>query len=203
MYKKSDYVMNLDEYKEKLIEYAALLNQIPTDPARFGYANFEKNVYRLLDENYEIYINAPADERNKIRQIVKDYDRDEKHIYEGGPISAPFRYILNFYGSRAIKQMEETGDAVWVWRGLAAISILDGIHYRSDDEEHLARLYVAAEEKGIDPNPIFQLISEISNTEPTKLGEISISELIGNIPNTANAIVDGFRKMFLVDKENE
>jgi hypothetical protein len=169
--------MNLDEYKEKLIEYAALSNQIPTDPARFGYANFEKNVYRLLDENYEIYINAPADERNKIRQIIKDYDRDEKHVYEGDP--------------------------VWVWRGLAAISILDGIHYRSDDEEHLARLYVAAEEKGIDPNPIFQLISEISNAEPTKLGEISISELIGNIPNTANAIVDGFRKMFLVDKENE
>lgn len=195
--------MNLDEYKEKLIEYASLLNQIPTDASRASYANFENKVCSLLDENYEIYINATVDKRKEIRQIIKDHNRSEEYVYEGGPLPVPFRYILNFYGIRAIKQLEKTGDVIWVWRGLVAISILDGIHYRPDDEEHLARLYVAAEEKGIDPKPTFQLISEISSNEPTKLGETSISELIGNTPNTAHKIVDEFRKMFTVDKEQE
>jgi hypothetical protein len=195
--------MNLVDYKEKLIEYASLLNQIPTDSTRAAYADFNNKVNKLLDENYEIYINATAGERKAIRQIIKDYDRDEKDVYEGDPVPVPFRYILNFYGIRAIKQLEETGDIIWAWRGLVAMSILDGIHYRPDDEEHLARLYVAAEEKGIDPKPIFQLVSEISNTEPTKPKEIPTSELIANIPNTAHQIVDEFRKMFMVDKENE
>jgi hypothetical protein len=193
--------MNFDEYKEKLIEYASLLNQTPTDASRAASANFNNRVDRLLDENYKLYIKATSDERKEIRQIIKDHDRSEKYVYEGGPVPVPFRYILNFYGIRAIKQIEATGDINWVWRGLVAISILDGIHYRPDDEEHLARLFVAAEEKGLNPKPIFKIISEISSNEPTKPGETSISELISNTPNTAYRLVDEFRKMFLVDKE--
>jgi hypothetical protein len=98
---------------------------------------------------------------------------------------------------------EKTGDVIWLMRGLVAISILDGIHYRPDDREYLARLFVAAEEKRLDPKPAFQLVSEISSNERPKPREISISELIADIPNIAHEIVDELKKWFTVEKEQE
>jgi len=193
--------MNLDIYKKQLIQLASRLNGSYFD-SREESIIFKNNIENFLDENFEIYINATTEERNEIRQIIKDYDRSEKDVFEGGP-PAPFRYALNFYGIRAIKQLEETGNVVWLWRGLVAISMLDGIHYRPDDEEHLARLYVAAEEKGINPKPIYQQIAKISNNKPTKQGQVSTSNLIDSIPSIAHKFVDEFRKMFIVDKDNE
>ena len=194
--------MNLDAYKKQLIEFASSLNKIPINsPSAHIYRG--NNVEKFLDENFEMYLNATVDERKEIRQIIKDHDRSEKDVHEGGPLPAPFRYVLNFYGVRAIKQIETTGDVIWLMRGLVAISILDGIHYRPDDKEHLARLFVAAEEKGLNPKPIFQVISEISSNEPTKPGETSTSELIANTHKTAHKIVDEMKKWFTVDKENE
>lgn len=194
--------MNLDTYKEQLIKFASRLNEKPFDsPA--AYVNFENNVCRLLDEYYETYLNATVDERKEIRQIIKEYDRSEKYVYEGGPLPNPLRCVLNRYGIRAIKQIETTGNVIWLMRGLVAISILNGIHYQPDDKEHLARLFVAAEEKGLNPKPVFQLISEISSNEPSKPGEISTSELIAISYKTAHEIVDEMKTWFKVDEENE
>ncbi len=194
--------MDLETYKKQLLELASHKNADNSN-STVSYASFENTVYEFLDNAYEIYLNAPANERKQIRQIINEHHVNSKDLREGEPIPMPFSYLLSWYGVRAIKQLEATGNEIWLTRGLAAISMLDGIHYRPDDENHLARIYVAAEEKGIDPKPIFQKVSEISNNEPTKLGEISTSELILDIPNTAHKIVDDFRKMFLVDKENE
>ncbi len=171
--------MNLDTYKKQLIQIASRLNG-SYFASRKEVIIFKNKIENFLDENYEIYVNATTEERNEIRQIIKDYDRSEKDVFEGGP-PAPFRYALNLYGIRAIKQLEETDNVIWLWRGLVAISMLDGIHYQPDDELHLAHLYVAAEKKGINPNLMFQTISKISNNEPTKSGQISTSELVINL----------------------
>jgi len=194
--------MNFETYKKQLFQLASH-KSVDNSNATVSYASFENNVYEFLDNSYEIYISASIDERQEIRQIINEHHINSKDLREGEPIPMPFSYLLAWYGIRAIQHLEATGNEIWLTRGLVAISMLDGIHYRPDDENHLARIYVAAEEKGIDPKPIFQKISEISNNEPTKPGEISTSDLIGNIPMTAHKIVDEFRKMFMVDKENE
>jgi hypothetical protein len=192
--------MNLDTYKIKLSGCAARLNEKP-----FGsdeeLADFIRDVDDFLDNNYETYLNANLDERQEIRRIIKDHDRSEKDICEGDPIPTPFRYSLRRYAYRTIKQLESTGTAVWLTRGLTAISILDGISYRLDDKEQLARLFIAAEEKGMDPRPAFKLISEISNNEVLLNQEQSTSELIANTPRTAREIVNELRRIFKVDKE--
>ena len=193
--------MNPDTYKKQLMRFASRLNEKPFD-SREESINFGNNVGKFLDENYEIYLNATI-ERKEIRKIIRDYNRGEEDVHEGGPLPVPFRYVLNGYSVRAIKQLEATGDVIWLMRGLVAISILDGIHYRPDDKEHLARLFVTAEEKGLNPKPIFQLISKISSNKPTKPGETSTSELIANTHKAAHETIDEMKKWFKVDKENE
>ena len=87
--------MNLDAYKKQLIEFVSSLNKIPINsPSAHIYGG--NNVEKFLDENFEIYLNATVDERKEIRQIIKDHDRSEKDVHEGGPLPAPFRYVLIF-----------------------------------------------------------------------------------------------------------
>ena len=194
--------MNFETYKKRLFELASHKNANNRSTTA-SYASFENIVYKFLDNVYEMYLNASTDERQEIRHIIKEHHIDSEDLREGEPIPMPFSYLLNWYVIRAIKYLEATGQEIWLIRGLVAISMLDGIHYRPDDEEHLALLYVAAEERGINPKPIYQMIAKVSNNEPTKLGQVSTSELIGDIPTTAHEIVDKFRKMFMVKKENE
>jgi len=190
--------MNLDEYKNQLIEFASRLNDRPFDSITSSN-NFHNRICELLDESYQIYLNASAEERENIRKIIKEYNRSD--IVEGGPLSGPLSSVLWQYSSRARRQLETSGNDIWLIRGLVVISILDGIYYRPDDEIQLARLFVIAEEKGLNPKPVFHLISEVSSNEPTELGEISTSGLIANTPNTAHQTVDEFNKWFDVDKE--
>ena len=191
--------MNVDAYKNRLIEFALHLNK-PFDSV-ISSNNFHNNVCEFLGENYQVYLSASTDEQKNIRKIIKEHNRND--IVEGDPLSGPLSSILWQYSSRARRQLETSGNDIWLIRGLVAISILDGIHYRPDDEIQLARLFVVAEEKGLNPRPVFQLISELSSNEPTELGEISTSRLIATTPNTAHQTVDEFNKWFDVDKENE
>jgi hypothetical protein len=185
--------MNFETYKKRLFELASHKNAGNSNPS-IPYGSFENTVYDFLDNTYEIYLNASAVERQEIRNMVKKYHIDSKDIREGEPIPLPFSYILNWYSIRVIKNLKATGSEIWLTRGLVAISMLDCIHYRPDDEEHLARLYVTAEKTGIDPKPVYQKISAISNNESTKSGEISTSELIANIPNVAHDVVNQLKQ---------
>jgi hypothetical protein len=192
--------MNLDLYKTKLSDFAARLNGKPFN-SREELTEFTRLADDFLDENYETYLSANLNERKEIRQIIKDHDRSEKDIVEDDSTPTPFRYILRRYAYRAIKQLELTGAADWLTRGLTAISILDGISDRQDDKEQLARLFIAAEEKGLDPKPAFKLISEISSNHVFSNEWPSSSEMITNTPETAREIIDELRRIFKVDKE--
>lgn len=179
--------MNLETYKKKLIEIASHKNVVLMNPTA-SYSDHETVIYEFLDDTYELYLNTTNENRKEIRQIIKDYDHEDTP--EGGYGPAPFRFWLDKYTIRPIKKLKATGDKIWLMRGLVAISILDGINYKPNDEEHLARLYVAAENSGMDPKPIFEKISAISSIEPNKSGEASMSEIIANTPNVAHKIVD-------------
>ena len=56
--------MNIDDYKKHLIEFALPVTHV----------NRKINIEKFLDENFEIYIKATVEERNGIRQIVKDHN---------------------------------------------------------------------------------------------------------------------------------
>jgi len=191
-------ILNLSTYKSQLIELESRPNKSAFD-STISRHNFENSIYEFFDRNYETYLGATVDERKEIRQIIKNHDRDEKDVHEGDHQPVPFRYFLNWYVIRAIKQLKTSGESIWLLRGLISISILDGLHDRIKDEEHLARFFVTAEEKGLDPIPAFQLISKISSDQPLKSGEMSTRELIANIPNTAHEIVTDLRKLSLIE----
>jgi hypothetical protein len=188
--------MNLETYKKQLIEFASHKNMNYMNSTAL-YGNYENSIHEFLDNSFEIYLKATPESRKEIRQIIKDYDHE--YPPEGGRSPMPFRFWLGKYGIRPIKKLKATGDVIWLMRGLVAISILDGINYRPKDEEHLAHLYVTAEGKGIDPKPMFQEVSAISNNEPSKSGEISTSELIANTPNVAHDIVNQLKNWGVIE----
>lgn len=189
--------LNLDTFKRRLLQFAVRVNGHPY--YREEYNNFQNDLDLFLDESYQIYLDANADERKEIRQIIKDYDKPEKDIHEGDPSPIPLRYHLRHSVIRTVKQLKLTGDITWLVRGLVIISIMDGTNSLEHDEERLSRLYVGAEEKGINPEPIFQKIAKASSIEIIEFRETSTSELIANIYIKAHKIVKELRSWKVID----
>jgi hypothetical protein len=191
--------MNLDIYKKNLLEILSRLDGKPLNSHSLRI-EFDNLVFEFLDSTHELYFNASLNERMEISQIIQNHDRDEKDIKEGDTtICVPFRYVADKYGIRVIKELKATGDVVWLMRGLTTISMVNNIGFQSRNEEILARLFVAAEEKGLNPKPIFKRFSEISSNKSAKPENISTSELIIATPNKAYEIVDQLRKWSVIE----
>ena len=101
-------------------------------------------------------------------------------------------YLVTCKG--AIESIERTGEKIWLTRGLVVCSIEDSIMDQRDNIIYLSRLYVAAEEKSLNPKPEFQAIAEISSDEISSGGNVSMSELMKNIPNIARTTYENWKE---------
>lgn len=132
--------------------------------------------YSFMDENYTVYINATPKERSEIRDLVGKQGEINYHFED---------LIMKYVRDWVIEELKVTGKRVWVLRGLVAMAIENsGVDYR-DTLTILAKLYKAAEEKGINPKNDFQKISKISSDEIPTGGIKPMSKLMADIHSSA------------------
>ena len=166
----------LDQFNQVIVPLTNALE------ASGAIRKFKDELFFFLDKNYEFYLSASPEERNEIRKIVK------RHFT---PFLDQFLFI---YMQRAIESIERTGEKIWLIRGLVACSIEDSIRDQRDNTTHLSLLYIAAEEKSLNPKPEFQAIAEISSDEISSGGNVSMSELMKNIPNIVRTTYENWKE---------
>jgi hypothetical protein len=170
----------LDQYNQVV---APLTNALEASGA---IIKFKDELFFFLDKNYELYLSASPEERNEIRKIVKRYlNINETRFLD---------LFLFSYMQRAIESIERTGEKIWLTRGLVACSIENGIWDQRDNTNYLSLLYIAAEEKSLYPKPEFQAVSEISSDEVSSGGNVSMSELMKNIPNISHMEYENWKE---------
>jgi hypothetical protein len=121
-------------------------------------------IHVLLDELFDLYLMADADQRLLIRGFFEDKDRLRK-------------YLHSYVGGRAAPHLRSTGDDEWLRLGLAAASIVDQRVDWRDLLICLGALWLAAEEAGIDPARYFSAVARISSDEP-RYGNSSTRQLL-------------------------
>ena len=166
----------LDQFNQVIV---SLTNALEASGA---IRKFKDELFFFLDKNYELYLSASPEERNEIRKIVK------RHF-------TPFLDLFLFsYVQRAIENIERTGEKIWLIRGLVVCSIENSIRDQRDNTTYLSFLYIAAEEKSLNPKPEFQAIAEISSDEFSSGGNVSMSELMKNIPKIARTTYENWKE---------
>jgi hypothetical protein len=163
--KKKKYFYSAD-YSKALKEFqVSLRNQ----------SDLISEIYNFVDQNYVVYLHATAQEREEIRNKVTNC----YHVDERGKSN---RFLENLFfeytKERAIPKLGETGDKIWLTRGLVAMSIENsGIDYR-DSILALRDLRNVAKDKNIDPEPEFVRIAQISSIEIPRGGSTPMSKLM-------------------------
>lgn len=163
----SIYKVNKDGYTledhEREVEEIAQSQIAQYDPYQ--------DMYTFLDELCPIYLGASPQQRSEIRSAVSD----KEGLWSG---------LIN-YVYRAARGLQASNDKEWLRLGLAAISIEDcSIDFR-DTLMALAELYVAAEKAGIDPEPQFREVAELSNDQVPRGGMTSVSEILSEFHSYA------------------
>jgi hypothetical protein len=139
-------------------------------------------IHQFLDQNYRVYIEATPEERSEIRKIINE---SEYPTPKGGKFHFLEDLLFNYTNDWALKNLKETGDRIWLLRGLVSRSMENcGIDYR-DTITQLTYLYIAAQEKGIDPEVEFQTVAQVSSDEKTRGGCDSISHMMATTRNLA------------------
>ena len=135
-------------------------------------------IYNFLDLNYEIYLQASPQQRDEIRGIIGNcYFVDHR-----GHINRFLEdMLMRYVDERAIEKIRSTGDKIWLLRGLVAMSMENSGSDFRDSLIHLARLYVVAEEKGLNPEPEFQKVAQISSNENPRGGPRPMKEMMSSI----------------------
>jgi hypothetical protein len=113
-----------------------------------------KSFYIYLPELLDNYLEADEPNRVTIRQSLAKH---QTLVY----------HLLGYVG-KAGKELDKSGDAKWLLRGLAAVSVLDGLEDIRDVYPSLNRLYRTAERVGKEPEPYFKQVAAISNPEKTR-----------------------------------
>lgn len=75
---------------------------------------------------------------------------------------------LRNYVARSARRLGEAGDSEYLLRGLAAV-VLDGGQSLLDFSDELKRLYLAAEERGLQPDALYSFAGELCNAEIQQL----------------------------------
>lgn len=171
-----------EEFKEKYSREDPDINYIRYKKA---FEEFEANlrkkedllgeIYDFIDKNFEVYLSATHQECEDIRKSVTNC----YHIDKNGKANHFLEDLfLCYVNERAIPKIKETGDKVWLTRGLVAMSIENsGIDYR-DSILALSELRKISRDKNIDPNPEFKKVAEISSNEKPRGGETAMSKLM-------------------------
>jgi len=153
------------------------VNQFETEVKHSN--NLIEKIYSFFDANDEVYLNATDQERNEIREATSK-------LYYPAPQSGIVHYmgyymeelLFGYVRKHVIDKLETTGDDIWLTRGLIAISIENcGSDWR-DTWTMLGDLYKAAETKGINPEPAFLKIAELSSRGTPRGGTTPMNEMM-------------------------
>ena len=147
----------------------------------------EKNlfieIFAFLDANYEAYLNSTDLQRREVRSLIGDtfynlrYEEKPLNYYE----SNYMQLVIKKYRHHVFKEFNSSGEEVWLSRALVAVSLEDCCCDFRETLTYLARLYVTAERKNIEPKNLFDSIAEISSHE-IKVGySTPLSEIMMNI----------------------
>lgn len=130
-------------------------------------------IFCFFDENYDVYLQATDEQRRRIREAVY------KSYYPSVSLSNFFIDLLHKYvKERVVEELKSTGDKVWLLRGLVAISMENmGSDWR-DTMDMLQTLYKSAESKGIDPEPFFAKVAELSSRDVSSGGDSAMNEFM-------------------------
>jgi hypothetical protein len=173
-----------DKYKKENNIDLKEINQLIQAIGQFSEKHRSENdlpgkIHTFLDLNYDVYLASSPELCEKIRATFKD----NRH----------FTNYLFGYSSRAAKQLQATGEEIWLWRGLVSVSLENcSMDYR-DTLICLAELFVTAENQGIDPNPSFQKVAGQSGKDKPRGGPTPVSEVLMNFHTYA--ILDERRRM--------
>jgi hypothetical protein len=173
---------------EFIDQYAQLHLQIINSlTSAEGVKKSKDKLYDFLDMNYQTYIISNSEERNEIREFFKKIDQ--------GRVTKTFLdHFLIGYIQRCAENIELGGEKIWLVRGLVVNAIEDGILDHRDNVNVLAHLFVAANDKGLEPKIEYQKISEIANNKPSLDGSKPMSQIISEIPSIAHKINEERKK---------
>ncbi len=149
------------ELKEKLIQWDSLHKQdhqeIPLETRQKIYSDFDKLLKEYNDSNDAT--------REMMRSLFKEHRNS--------------RDLLFAYWNHLAKEINSIEDENKLRLGLAAISLEDFTYDWRDSLVGLSLLFMAATDAGIDPNPIYKKIGEISNKTENKSKD-SVSKSISS-----------------------
>ena len=167
--------------KERLAKFNEAAEQFETEVMQTR--DFFKEIFSFFDADYEAYLQATDLQRREIRSII--IDTSYALHYEPRPLShylgSYMLMIIEKYRWHAFKEFKSTSDEKYLTRALVAVSIEDCCCDFRELLTYLARLYVMAERKNIEPKKIFDSIAEISSREIRIGVNSSVSEMLMNI----------------------
>jgi hypothetical protein len=125
----------------------------------------------LIRVALNLYISGTAEERETLRSFFSSTDRCLRHLF----------MVIG----RTAKEFEALPSETSFEYALAAISLENNrLDYR-DSYMLLGHLYLTAEREGINPDPLFQRIADISDTRPAYDGQISMQHFLAEFKNSA------------------
>ena len=144
------FLDNLQNYADRFKE----ISQLPNEFIDF------------FESNYETYISATDEEREKIREFIKpprqsflkSLFQSKKGTSEDSNLQIS-TLLLTFVKDKALPQLKSTKDTVWLYRGLVAIAMddftgtIDHEIYPGNAVLLLADLFITAEELALPQNP--------------------------------------------------
>jgi hypothetical protein len=167
------FLNNLKEYADRLKEETQNLDEF----------------YGFFEENYDVYISATPEEREKIREFVispPHEDNKPKSFFEklfkpSQNTSDITGLLVRYIRYRALPQLDSTGDEKWLISGLVAISMENCYSDWRDTLTFLKDFYQAAEIKGMNPEPYFLKIAGISSDKNQKYVDTPMKEMMAKI----------------------
>jgi len=135
-------------------------------PGRMISDSLQAEIFATLDQLCALYLAADSAQRHELRAFLITTAAIGEELWQNYP-----RY--------AADRLMSSGDDIWLKRGLAAVSLEDlRIDYR-DTLGVLGWLWRAAVvHHHIDPQPYFQLVSELSNPSQVDPGQSSTREFL-------------------------
>jgi|GEM_PF-5672078 hypothetical protein len=176
----------------------AFLNNLKINADRFAESpQISSEFFDYFESNFETYISATPEEREKIRSFIKSPSKPKSFLgslFQSKQETGQIAHLLLLYvKERVLPQLKSNKDTAWLYRGLAAIS-MDDFSGTFDDQAYtsypmkgdasflLADLFVTAEEAGLNPDPIFQEIANASSSKSKKY--LPMKDAINNAGKT-------------------
>lgn len=187
------HYLQADEQVER--EHPELRGADASDPARLEERDRlvkmaignppTEEVFLFLDEACDFYLAALPPQREQMRYILNASYGPALLLLMKKPLSArewsyrPLFEACYHYGFRAAQKLQESADQLWLQRGLASVSLEETrIDFR-DSLVVLRELYLTAIAQGIDPDPVFQAVAQLSGTRSPGTTKSSTRDFIG------------------------